>query len=157
MFLAGCLRCIKLNDCEGQKWILPFLISETALIEKPSYQRNLTRRLLVNSRQSCCRLRVVPHLSSGIVERAKRERAWKSPHARKGDTRRGESKKYKECCWMLPYLKYQLNWITRTNSVSWQVPYVCAQPHQPGSGSHGQPSSLGKKNQRTNWLPGLLV
>ena len=31
------------------------------------------------------RLRVVPHFSSGIVERA-----WKSPHARKGDTRRGE-------------------------------------------------------------------
>ena len=30
-----------------------------------------------------CRLRVVPHFSSGIVERAKRERAWKSPHARK--------------------------------------------------------------------------
>ena len=29
------------------------------------------------------RLRVVPHFSSGIVERAKRERAWKSPHARK--------------------------------------------------------------------------
>ena len=36
------------------------------------------------------RLRVVPHFSSGIVERAKRERAWKLPHARKGDTRRGE-------------------------------------------------------------------
>ena len=34
------------------------------------------------------RLRVVPHFSSGIVEGAKRERAWKSPHARKGDTRR---------------------------------------------------------------------
>ena len=33
------------------------------------------------------RLRVVLHFSSGIVERAKRERAWKSPHARKGDTR----------------------------------------------------------------------
>ena len=37
-------------------------------------------------------LRVVPHFSSGIAERAKRERAWKSPHARKGDTRRGERK-----------------------------------------------------------------
>ena len=35
------------------------------------------------------RLRVVPHFSSGIVERTKRERAWKSPHARKGDTQRG--------------------------------------------------------------------
>ena len=32
------------------------------------------------------RLRVVPHFSSRIVEGAKRERAWKSPHARKGDT-----------------------------------------------------------------------
>ena len=27
------------------------------------------------------RLRVVPHFSSGKVEQAKRERAWKSPHA----------------------------------------------------------------------------
>ena len=34
------------------------------------------------------RLRVVPHFSSGIVERAKRERSGKSPHVRKGDTRR---------------------------------------------------------------------
>ena len=32
------------------------------------------------------RLRVVPHFSSGIVERAKRERTWKSPHARKAST-----------------------------------------------------------------------
>ena len=32
------------------------------------------------------RLRVVPHFSSGIVKRAKRERTWKSPHARKRDT-----------------------------------------------------------------------
>ena len=39
------------------------------------------------------RLRVVPHFSSGIVERTKHERAWKSTHARKGDTRRGERKK----------------------------------------------------------------
>ena len=38
-----------------------------------------------------CRLRVVPHFSSGIVQRAKRERAWKSPLARKGDTRQGAS------------------------------------------------------------------
>ena len=39
-----------------------------------------------------CRLRVVPHFPSGIVERTKLERAWKSPHARKGDTRWGERK-----------------------------------------------------------------
>ena len=31
-----------------------------------------------------CRLRVVIHFSLRIVERAKRERAWKPPHARKG-------------------------------------------------------------------------
>ena len=37
-------------------------------------------------------LRVVPHFFSGIVEPAKLERAWKSPHARKGDTPRGERK-----------------------------------------------------------------
>ena len=36
---------------------------------------------------SSCGLRVVPHFSWGIVERAKRERAWKSPHARQSDTR----------------------------------------------------------------------
>ena len=42
--------------------------------------------------QSSIRLRAVPHFSSGIVERAKRERAWKSPHARKGDTRRRDRK-----------------------------------------------------------------
>ena len=36
---------------------------------------------------------LVPHLSSGIVERAKRERAWKSPHARKA-RRGGEREKF---------------------------------------------------------------
>ena len=47
------------------------------------------------------RLRAVPHFSSGIVERAKRERAWKSTHARKGDTRRGERKMrdYRQSLW----------------------------------------------------------
>ena len=35
------------------------------------------------------RLQVVPHFSSGIVERAKRERTWKSPHLRKGNTHVG--------------------------------------------------------------------
>ena len=38
------------------------------------------------------RLQVVPHFSSGIVERAKCECAWKSSHARKGNTRQGERK-----------------------------------------------------------------
>ena len=36
--------------------------------------------------------RVVPYFSSRIVKRAKRERAWKSPHSRKSNTRRGERK-----------------------------------------------------------------
>ena len=40
------------------------------------------------------RLRVVPHFSSGIVERAIRERAWKSTHARKGDTQREREKNF---------------------------------------------------------------
>ena len=48
------------------------------------------QHLISNSR----RLRVVPHFSSGIVARAKRERAWTSPHAKKGDTRRGERKNF---------------------------------------------------------------
>ena len=44
------------------------------------------------------RLQVVHHFSSGIVERAKCERGWKSPHARKGNTRRGE-RKMRNVCW----------------------------------------------------------
>ena len=38
------------------------------------------------------RPRVVPHFSSGIVERGKCKRLWKSPHTRKGDARWGERK-----------------------------------------------------------------
>ena len=38
------------------------------------------------------RPRVVPHFSSGIVERAKCKSLWKSPHTRKGDARWGERK-----------------------------------------------------------------
>ena len=44
------------------------------------------------------RLQVVPRFSSGIVERAICERAWKLPHARKGNTRRGEGK-MRDVCW----------------------------------------------------------
>ena len=36
----------------------------------------------LNLKRSLSRLRVVPHFSSGIVERAKRERAWGDFHAR---------------------------------------------------------------------------
>ena len=52
--------------------------------------KNIIKSTFISLRSN--RLQVVPHFSSGIVERAKRERAWKSPHARKGDTRRGERK-----------------------------------------------------------------
>ena len=53
----------------------------------------MQRRLRIHVvNQGTSRLRVVPHFSSRIVERAKRERAWKSPHARKDDTRREERK-----------------------------------------------------------------
>ena len=38
------------------------------------------------------RLQVVRHFSSGIVQRAKFEGAWKSPHARKGNIQQGERK-----------------------------------------------------------------
>ena len=40
-------------------------------------------------RTNLCRLWVVPHFPSGIIERAKHERTWKSPNAKKG-WRRGE-------------------------------------------------------------------
>ena len=51
-----------------------------------------TDQIQCQNHQSGLRLRVVPHFSSVIVEWAKRERAWKSPHARKGDTQWGERK-----------------------------------------------------------------
>ena len=40
-------------------------------------------------RTNLCRLWVVPHFPSGIIEWAKHERTWKSPNAKKG-WRRGE-------------------------------------------------------------------
>ena len=42
------------------------------------------------------RLRVVPHFSSGTVEQAKRERAWKPSHARKA--RRGGERCLTDAC-----------------------------------------------------------
>ena len=62
------------------------------------------------------RLRVVSHFSSGIVERAKHERAWKSPHARKGDMRRGERKmkKVKNFSLSLPRVAFsRVGWFLR--------------------------------------------
>ena len=46
------------------------------------FKSNWNLQILVFKKRG--RLRVVPHFSSGIVERAKREGAWKSTHARKG-------------------------------------------------------------------------
>ena len=44
------------------------------------------RSWVLQKHQVFCRLRVVPIFPQGyiVVERAKRKRAWKSPHARKG-------------------------------------------------------------------------
>ena len=47
---------------------------------------------VIKSFQQLFRLWVVPLFSSGIVERAKLKCAWKSPQARKGDTRQGKRK-----------------------------------------------------------------
>ena len=62
------------------------------------------------------RLRVVPHFSSGIVERAKRQREWKSPHARKGETRRGERKMLGQTS-NLGRVR-SINWIRSKNNLS---------------------------------------
>ena len=62
----------------------------------------LLYRRQISARDRTGRLRVVPHFSSGTVERAKRERAGKSPHARKGDTRRGERKYHFSSFFSLP-------------------------------------------------------
>ena len=51
-----------------------------------SWTNRANRSAKSNSR-TWSRLRVVPHFSSEIVKKAKRERAWKSPHATKA--RRG--------------------------------------------------------------------
>ena len=50
-------------------------------LEKRDKNRILSRRIVA----SFNRLRVVPYFPSGMVERTKRERPWKSPHARKAD------------------------------------------------------------------------
>ena len=73
-------------------WIKPLRLQ---LKEKsPTFYEFDGSKLMRKSlkRRKFVRLRVVPHFASGIVEQAKRERAWKSPHARKGDTRRRERK-----------------------------------------------------------------
>ena len=58
--------------------------THTALLWGNRFWRRIWNRI-----RDVARLRVVPHFSSGIGERTKHERVWKSPLARKGDTRRG--------------------------------------------------------------------
>ena len=64
----------------------------------PVFRAKRRKNRIVWSGTCLYRLRVVPHFSSGIVERAKRERAWKLPHARKGDTRLGKRKSLPAAC-----------------------------------------------------------
>ena len=53
------------------------------ICERKFYARKNYATLEINPK---VKLQVVAHLSSGIVERAKRERACKLPHAKKDDT-----------------------------------------------------------------------
>ena len=61
-------------------WNFCACASDVTWWENQLWRREMTA---VFSGYVSVRLRVVPHYSSGIVERAKRERAWKSPHARR--------------------------------------------------------------------------
>ena len=77
------------SQASGMAVLSGAVLSSRFLCPRPPFllcaqnqNRHATQAIL-----SSFRLRVVPHFSSGIVERAKRECAWKSPHARKGDTR----------------------------------------------------------------------
>ena len=77
---CGTRLIIELWITEKLNWLCWFINSQLSVLK------------IITSIVVFARLRVVPHFSAGIVKRAKRERAWKSPHARKGDTRRGERK-----------------------------------------------------------------
>ena len=96
------------NNSAPEMWFLapthPYL--EASLLS------SITTLLIIacyNHKSWWVRLRVVPHFSSGIVERAKRERAWKSPHARKGYTRRVA---FSRVGWSLALLSLEEKWGT---------------------------------------------
>ena len=55
--------------------------------KNPTYQTHLTNQANNHNYHGWARLRLVPLFSSGIVQRAKRERAWKSPLARNAPRR----------------------------------------------------------------------
>ena len=70
---------------EKKRNIGRFLFNQKVGFEFLTTSSSETKNVFQNFQKD--RLREVPSLSSWIVEGAKRERAWKSPHARKGDTR----------------------------------------------------------------------
>ena len=76
--------------CNSKKYDISLyfshMMADRVTVDARKFLTLLCWKITILGRDS--RLRVVPHFSSGIVERAKRERAWKSPHARKDDTRR---------------------------------------------------------------------
>ena len=90
------LACMKLEMYTFSRvmfWIDSFFsIDEVKSKKKRARGSPLLEFIIAKCLWGTRRLRVVPHFSSGIVERAKREGAWKSSHARKCDTRRGERK-----------------------------------------------------------------
>ena len=80
-------KAIHDHKLELKKWLLYIIIESLEQLLK-----SLKPAKSTNCRP-CRRLRVVPHFSSGIEERAKRERAWKSPTREKA-TRGGEREKW---------------------------------------------------------------
>ena len=75
------------------------------------------------------------------MEQAKRERAWKSPHARTGDTRRGERKEnenWQEKCSMQerwkekrPFLKLGFNWSSVGSTISMKSQFIWKRKREP--------------------------
>ena len=82
LFLSWCLHMPlpKLTNSQASLYLTDALKSDRLPISSAHW----TLYYAMANRSLKCRLRVVPHFSSGIIERAKRERPWKSPHARKG-------------------------------------------------------------------------
>ena len=76
--------CLDANKCVLLTF---FTLKEATCAKFGQNHRKIMQKVHFRSR-----LRVVPRFPSGIVEWAKRERAWKSPHARKGGMRREERK-----------------------------------------------------------------
>ena len=67
------------NSSSARASRLFLYISLTSLHD---YDVKIPNFMFYGGREHKTRLRVVPHFSSGIVERANREHTWRSPHAR---------------------------------------------------------------------------